>query len=667
MLTLASPLGNITGIGPTRANALAQAGFLRVGDLLLRMPAAYREPQKPTAVAALRPGIPACVRVVCQRAPSVSYGPRAVRVTGVMRDEAGSSITCCWYGQPYLARRIVKGETYCLFGRPVRRQGQLMLISPAFEDADAQGMLPVYEPVADMRGKTLRNLVRSALDALDDVRDAVPESLRANFDLPGMREALFHAHFPADAAACARALRRVAFENLALFLCSVQQNADKRPGVRIEAGAARLAPFTDALPYAMTGAQRRALADIAADMASGQAMARLVQGDVGCGKTAVAMAALYAAAQAGYQGALMAPTEVLALQHAREAEKVLAPLGVRVGLLTGGMKAAERRLMRGELASGACQVVVGTHALLSEGVEFAALGLVVVDEQHRFGVRQRETLVEGGCGTHMLVLSATPIPRTLALALRGDLKVSLIDEMPPGRGSTRTARVSEAKIPGMLGFLAKIIAEGRQVFAVCPRITEDAEGEAASVEETARLYEASLPGARIGVVHGKMKSAACAAAIDAFRMRQTDVLVATTVIEVGVHLPNALVMVIHDAPSFGLSTLHQLRGRVGRGADDAHCFLLGDEDGELEAFARERDGFAIAQMDLERRGPGELYGVKQHGTTGLPVDGGVLALAAQPEMLDAAQRLAEAWRRENDVEALARARHAFGQGGYAIH
>ena len=440
-----------------------------------------------------------------------------------------------------------------------------------------------------------------------------------------------NAHFPDSPEALEAARRRLAFEELLLYQAALSLfRRTGRRGVSMAFDDNALEAFWAALPFAPTGAQRRVLGEVAADLRSERAMARMVQGDVGSGKTAIAFAAMALSHAAGWQSALMAPTEVLARQHYEAAKKLLEPLGLRCGLLVGSLTPKQHRLAHEAIAAGEWDAVIGTHALITEGVEYPHLGLVVTDEQHRFGVRQRTMLSDKGDAPNVLVMSATPIPRTLSLILYGDLDISIVDELPPGRTPVATRIVPEAKREGLYRFLREQVAQGRQAYVVCPLVEESEAVEALPAEAVYEdLRTNRLPDLRIELVHGRMKSADKDAALKRFRTGEADILVSTTVIEVGVNVPNATVMVIENAERFGLAQLHQLRGRVGRGAHESWCFLMAEPNARLKFLASTTDGFRIAQKDMELRGPGELFGTRQSGT----LTAGIGSLAADAELL----------------------------------
>ena len=461
--------------------------------------------------------------------------------------------------------------------------------------------------------------------------DELPEALRRRYGLCERNFAMRNAHFPDSREALEAARRRIAFEELLLYQIALRlfRSTGKR-GVKIDFDDGEIEAFWGCLPFSPTNAQRRVLDEVAADLRSEKAMARMVQGDVGSGKTAIAFAAIALAHAGGWQSALMAPTEVLARQHYEAARKLLEPLGMKVGLLVGSLTQKQHRLAHEAIASGEWDVAIGTHALITEGVAYKHLGLVVTDEQHRFGVRQRTSLSEKGDAPNVLVMSATPIPRTLSLILYGDLDISIVDELPPGRTPVATRIVPESKRPGLYDFLRKEVAKGRQAYFVCPLVEESEAVEALPAEVVYEdLRTNRLPELNIELVHGRMKAADKDAALERFRTGQADILVSTTVIVVGVNVPNATVMVIENAERFGLAQLHQLRGRVGRGSEASWCFLMSEPTARLRFLTSTTDGFLIAQKDMELRGPGELFGTRQSGT----LTAGIGALAGNTELL----------------------------------
>ena len=646
----------IKGIGEARARSMGKLGIHDLAGLVSYFPRAYEDRTRICPIDQLTDGESVCVRAMVAETPTLSRirgGQEIVKVRAV--DETGA-LHITFFHSSYVRLTLKRGQFYIFYGR-VSVQGRLRsMVNPIFEAGYEPSrftgrIVPIYRLKAGLSQRTVMQCVRSALDfCADSLPDYLPAGVALDNGLATARYAYENIHFPKDAAALAIARRRLVFEELFVLVCALgmirggRQKAAGTPLARAE-----LSDFTASLPFTPTGAQLRAINEAAEDMCSGRAMNRLVQGDVGSGKTLVAAACVWYAAQSGAQSAFMAPTEILAEQHFATLSGFLEPFGIRVAKLTGSMRAKERREVLAGLASGETGLCVGTHALLSEDVEFKNLALVVTDEQHRFGVEQRAALVGKGTRPHLLVMSATPIPRTLALIIYGDLDVSVIDELPPGRQKVGTFAVDESYRARLNGFIEKLAHEGRQVFVVCPRIEENEEGADGikSAEEHAEALRAALPDLKIACIHGKMKAKEKDEIMSAFARGETDVLVSTTVIEVGVDVPNAALMVIENADRFGLSQLHQLRGRVGRGQHKSWCILVSDAKGEeararLSAMVHISDGFKIAEEDLRMRGPGDFFGSRQHGLPELHI----ADLGADMDVLrrakDAAERLLQA-------------------------
>ena len=624
-------LSGIKGIGPSRLKALNAAGIYTVRDLVMFLPRDYRDLTQTVPLGAIRAGDTAAVRV--QVAGDVSeQRARRLLITRVYVTDGTDTLPVVWYNQPWLKNNLEKGRELLLYGKFEVRRGYLQLTSPTIEQAE--GLIPVYRLISGIPQKMLRQIMEKALAAYEGQwPDELPESLRRRYGLCERNFAMRNAHFPDSREGLEAARRRIAFEELLLYqvaLALVRSGARAEEGVQMVFPADAADAFWQALPFPPTGAQRRVLDEVAADLRAPGAMARLVQGDVGCGKTAIAFGAITLAHRAGFQSALMAPTEVLAQQHFESAKILLEPLGMRVGLLTGSLTQKGHRLAHEAIAAGDWDVVIGTHALISEKVVYQNLGLVVTDEQHRFGVRQRSMLGEKGARPNVLVMSATPIPRTLSLILYGDLDISIVDELPPGRKAVKTRIVPAAKRADMYAFLRGEVQKGRQIYVVCPLVEESEAVDALPAEQVyEELRTGPLADLRVALVHGRMKAQDKDEVLEAFRKGETDVLVSTTVIEVGVNVPNATVMVIENAERFGLAQLHQLRGRVGRGAHESWCFLMAEPNERLRLLTQTGDGFVIAQKDMEIRGPGELFGYRQSG----PVSAGLGALSGNSELL----------------------------------
>ncbi len=609
------PLTAVKGIGPKRAEQFCAVGVRSVRDLLCRLPRDYLDYSKATPVCSLKDGTCAAVQVRVGGAPRFYRAGGKTIVSASAQDETGT-VSLKWFNQPYRSAQVKPGETVYACGRVSRAKG-LTLINPTISAA-LPGILPVYATVRGLNQRAWRESEAAALESVwDGIGETLPQSLTERFGLVPFPLALRHAHFPYSNEAKGLARKRLDFENALLYLLAVElQRADRfrRNGFSFDCTGVP-ERFASKLPFSLTNAQRRAMKEISDDMQKPVPMNRLLQGDVGSGKTAVALYALCVAAANGRQGALLAPTEILAEQHMRQLRQIFGDAAV---LLTGGMKKSARDAAKARIADGTALCVVGTHALLSEDVRFSDLGCVVTDEQHRFGVRQRAAMLGKGVRPDMLVMSATPIPRTLALLLYGDLDVSVLDELPPGRKPVKTSVIPAAKRNDMYAYIAREAKAGAQAYVVCPLIEESELIGAPSVESLCRELKKKMPGVRVAGLHGRMRAPEKEAVMRSFRDGETDVLVTTTVVEVGVHVPNARVMVIEGAERFGLSQLHQLRGRVGRSDRQAYCFLLSASEDETEtarmrALAETNDGFAIAQKDLDLRGPGDFMGVRQHG------------------------------------------------------
>jgi ATP-dependent DNA helicase RecG len=560
------------------------------------------------------------------------FGRRPQRVIAQLADDTGSA-EAVWFGRRYVERRLRQGDEIVVSGKVTQRGWRPQFTSPEFSSAGHESVhtarvVPVYHLAAGVTQKRLRELLARILEvALPAVDDPLTDDERG--PLPGLTDALRTAHFPEEAADVAEALDRLAFDELMalqISLAQARQARDQLAAPRIAVSAAELAEIVAALPFTLTGDQAAAVSAIGSDLASKRPMRRLLQGDVGSGKTAVAAVALASAVKAGWQAALMAPTEILARQHHAGLTPLLDGLGVRAEFLSGSLTPARKREIHDAIGEGIAEVVIGTHAVISEAVDFPRLALAIVDEQHRFGVGQRAALqAKGSDGEpHLLALTATPIPRTLALTVYGDLSISTIRELPPGRQPIRTEIRDRRALPKIEAFLATEAAEGRQSFVVVPLVMESDALQAASAEAEAERLQAALPELRVGLVHGQQRPELRDATMTAFASGEMDVLVATTVIEVGIDVPNASVMLIEDAERFGLAQLHQLRGRVGRGSDRSYCILLSDATEpvaheRLEVVRGSQDGFEIAEADLRLRGAGNLLGTRQSGLPPLRV------------------------------------------------
>lgn len=610
-------LSEIKGFGPKRLEALEKRGILSAMDLIERLPTGYRDTTHPLSPAQMTEGTTACFEGFITGKPMLHRVRGMQWVSASVADEYGK-IRCMWFNQSWMKDRLFDTQHVTLYGRAVRKKTGVFVINPTLEAAGS--INPVYASVPGIGQKVLRDAVRLLLDEYCEP-DILPSSFVLRHNLMDRRAALEEAHFPTSFEALSRAKERLAFEELLLFQAGIAGAAGmRREAQPLEVKDRWIEEFFETLPFPPTDAQRRVALEIAQDLKKNQAMARMVQGDVGCGKTMIAFCALYLCVRAGGQGALMAPTEILAAQHFASAVEMLAPLGITCGLVTGHMTSGERRRAREAIASGEWRVIIGTHALISEGLEFENLHLVITDEQHRFGVRQRTMLEGKGYSPHVMVMSATPIPRSLSLVLYGDLDLSIVDELPPGRTPVRTRIVPEDKRDGLYQFIRAQAAEGFQTYVVCPLVGEDAQDDpdvrsAAQVQR--ELLEALAP-LRVGLVHGRMNKREKEEVLSRFYAGEIEVLVATTVIEVGVNVPRATVMVIEGAERFGLAQLHQLRGRVGRGSQESWCFMMAEPNERLKTLVATNDGFEVARKDLELRGAGEFFGTRQHGEPEMP-------------------------------------------------
>ncbi len=644
---LRQPLTALPKLGPKRAQQLEKLGLRTVGDLLTLFPRDYEDRRTLRAIRDLQDGETVCVRGIIATPPTHSRLPGGRDLCRFRVFDATGQLNITYFNAPYL--RLEKGDTYIFFGKVEKQGSRAGMVNPVREDADAMDkpgrLIPIYPATAGITQAMLRAWIGAALDLANGAfPEPLPPEIRSRYALCDAAAAFQKIHRPETPKDVHQARRRLIFEELFILSCGLQQRK-----LQLRTPAKRpmqpLPPenFFAVLPFAPTGAQRRAVADIFADLCSGSRMNRLLQGDVGSGKTLVAAAAAWLTAKNGRQTAIMAPTELLARQHKATLERLFAPLGLRVELLVSALPASEKRRVKEAVAAGAVDVLCGTHALLQGDVTFADAGLFVVDEQHRFGVEQRATLGKKGDDAHLLVMSATPIPRTLSLVLYGDLDISRLDELPPGRTPIRTMVAGEEKRAGMLGFLQKQVDEGGQAYVVCPLIEENEDGGKRAATAYAQALQRALPRCKIGLMHGKLKAAEKTAVMEQFASGQLDILVSTTVVEVGVDVPNASVMVIENAEQFGLSQLHQLRGRVGRGTRQSWCVLMRGGGGEvakerLEILVSTTDGFLIAEEDLKLRGPGGFLSREQHGIVRFAVSD----LAKDAAIFSAAREAAEA-------------------------
>lgn len=609
-------LKDLRGIGQKRLNILLENEIETPADLLRHFPQSYIDSTFSTAIENIAAGSMVCVDVRFTSKPSLQYIRGLSIVRAQAQDDSGS-IRIVWFNQPWNKGNYKEGDSALLYGRVDFVKGQLTLSNPKV--IKNRGIVPQYASIGNISGSLIASLVGQLLPHIKALYpETLTQRLLSVWELCDIQTALREVHLPQSTQSLLIAKKRIAFENLLMYqlaLRSLRGNDSK--GIVLQEKSNVTQYFWLETGFEPTGAQKRVLAEILRDLSGGRAMRRLVQGDVGCGKTAIAFAAVAVLAQNAYQTALMVPTEILARQHFKSAQDLLEPLGIRIGLLLGGMRAAPRAEALRHIAEGTWDLVIGTHALFSEGVKYKDLGLVITDEQHRFGVRQRQKLSNKALGeqpAHVLVMSATPIPRTLALILYGDLDVSVVDELPPGRQAVKTRIVAEDKRLEMYRFIRQKVSEDQQAYLVCPLVQESEQIEAKDAQAMyENLRKGPLKGLKIGLTWGTQPACEKEEAINLFSRGEIDVLVATTVIEVGVNVPRATVMVIENADRFGLSQLHQLRGRVGRGAQESWCFLMGEANERLKILCSTSDGFEVAQKDMELRGPGEFLGTRQHG------------------------------------------------------
>ena len=616
----------LKGVGKARAELFASMGITTLYDLISYFPRTYEDRSRIVPISELQVDEPACFRAFVTSNPRTHHIRKGLDLTKLTVADDTARLNLTFFNQTYVAENLEYSREYYFYGTLNGDYMGYQVTNPIFEPVEKPGVLtrrimPIYPLTAGMSNGLMSRSVQQALEAcLEELPELLPGELRARYGLCDAVTAYRNIHMPESFEALDRARHRLVFEEFFIFSVGLALLRSRRTQkVREPWKELDLTPFLEALPYKLTNAQKRAVAEIVGDLESGSVMNRLVQGDVGSGKTVVAAAAAWLAAKNGVQAAMMAPTEILAEQHARSLKQLMEPLGVRTALLTGSMTAAQKKAARQEIAEHRVDFIIGTHALIAEATDFSNLGLVIADEQHRFGVAQRSALAEKGQDPHILVMSATPIPRTLALILYGDLDISVIDELPPGRQRIDTFLVGEDKRARINAFIRKQVAEGHQCYIVCPSIEEGEDESLRSAEVWAEtLQKAVFPDLRVALVHGKMKPAQKDETMRAFARGEYNILVATTVIEVGVDVPNATLMVIENADRFGLSQLHQLRGRVGRGDAKSYCILFSSNRNpetlqRLKALCKTNDGFEISREDLALRGPGDFFGTRQHG------------------------------------------------------
>lgn len=633
---MSKSISELSGVGEKRAQALQSAGIFTVTDLLEYFPRDYDDRSNVKTIAELLPDAVNTIRGIVEFSPECVTLKQFTITKIKIKDHTGT-LEIIWFNQPYLKKTFKQGVEYIFTGK-VREVGNfLQMQSPDYETAgevELSGgrIVPVYTTPKLYSQKTFRALVHQALGASTEqeskdggaFEETLYAELREKYNLCNRETAVRNIHFPQSDELFLQARRRLVFEELfsmQIALFHMKDAVKSQTGITF--ANTDYAPLLNKLPFSPTDAQAHVLADIASDIAGGTRMNRLVQGDVGSGKTAVAFAAAYLAAKNGYQTALMAPTEVLATQHFSACKKLFAPLGFETALLIGSLNAKAKREAQAKIEDGTATIIIGTHALIQESVTFSRLGLCITDEQHRFGVNQRLTLAQKGEAPHILVMTATPIPRTLGLILYGDLDISIIDELPPGRQEIKTYCVNSKYRERINNFINKETAQNRQTYVICPAIQESEttatpKTELQNVTKYTQELAEALPNVKIACLHGRMKPAEKQQTMDAFKSGEIDVIVATTVIEVGVHVENATLIIIENAERFGLSQLHQLRGRVGRGTQQSYCVLITDSKNEqtairMKAMTQTTDGFRLAELDLEQRGAGDFFGTRQHG------------------------------------------------------
>ena len=627
-MTNGQPLTDLKGVGEKTGKLFERLGIRTVRDLLSYYPRDYQAYERPVPIGQLKEQRIMSVESALATSADLLRFNRMQLVSAQIRDLTGS-LQLAWYNMPYMRSHLKTGEMYVFRGRVAKKRGRLVMeqpevFTPEAYEALEDSLQPVYGQTRGAGNKAIVKMVRQALEVRQMEREYMPGDIRRRQELAEINYALERIHFPADRAELLFARKRLVFDEFFLFLTGVKRLKEHRENkassyiIRETALAVRL---KESLPYRLTRAQEQAFADVCRDMGGGFVMNRLIQGDVGSGKTIVAVLALLAAAENGFQGALMAPTEVLARQHFESITKLFADCGIekRLALVTGSMTAKEKREAYAAIASHEADIVIGTHALIQEKVVYDKLALVITDEQHRFGVGQRELLGGKGDSPHVLVMSATPIPRTLAIILYGDLDISVIDELPAGRRAIKNCVVDPGWRPKAYAFIENQVAQGRQAYVICPMVEASEMIEAENVVDYTKSLRKELSDfIRVEYLHGKMKAKDKNRIMEEFAAGEIQVLVSTTVIEVGVNVPNATVMMIENAERFGLAQLHQLRGRVGRGADQSYCIMInGSGDGDaakrLDILNKSNDGFFIASEDLRLRGPGDIFGLRQSG------------------------------------------------------
>ena len=614
MTSLNSSTTCLKGVGAKKAEKLERLGIKTLGDVLYHFPRDYEDRRYPVPISQLEVGR---VQLVCGFVKDIYKSPyrRGKQLTKITITDGESQMGIVYFNAPYVANNLQRGEEYYFYGRVSENRGAKQMAHPEFAKG-VEGIIPVYPLTKGITQGDIRKYQREAIKYVDEVTDFMPPSIIREKDLCPIKEAMVNIHFPEDEGALNEARKRIIYDEL--FLMQIGLLMMKKGGGEGSSFPASTDDFVNSLPYDLTGAQKRAVSEIERDMESHMAMNRLLQGDVGSGKTAVAETAMYKAVKSGAQAAFMAPTDLLVKQHYENMSRDFEKHGISVGCLTGHMKTSEKNEVLEKLADGTIEIVVGTHALIQDGVEFENLGLVITDEQHRFGVNQRMNLKSKGSSPDILVMTATPIPRTLAVVIYGDMDVSVIDELPPGRQPIITKYYGEERRRAIYERLNSQLDAGRQVYVVCPLIDESESIDARSATEVYEELQKLYRGRRVALLHGEMKQEEKDHVMNRFGAGEIDVLVSTVVIEVGIDVSNATVMIIENAERFGLAQMHQLRGRVGRGSEQSYCMLILGSKGEIaleraKVLSESTDGFYISERDLDLRGPGEVFGTRQHG------------------------------------------------------
>ena len=624
MARLTDPITVLKGVGPTKAKQFAQLNIFTLGDLICHFPRGYEDRTRLVTIDQLEVDQPACFKAMVMNHPRTHHIRSGLDLTKVQVADYTGRLNLTFFNRKFAMDQLQYGQEYIFYGTVSGDYMGYSMTNPTFEGLNStpvvtRRVLPIYPLTAGLTNAAMLKAVQQALAICDPPEEILPEQVREQFGILPAQRAYYAIHEPGSMEEAELAKKRLIFEEFFVFSAGLALMRASRDGKKVAPYTQLdLSEFHHALPFTLTGAQNRAISDMCKDLSCGTPMNRLVQGDVGSGKTMVAAAAAYLAVKNGFQAALMAPTEILAEQHYASLTKLLQPLGIKTALLTGSLTPKNKNLVREAIENGDVDLVIGTHALVSDSTVFKNLGLVIADEQHRFGVGQRAKLSAKGADPHLLVMSATPIPRTLALLMYGDLEVSILDELPPGREPVDTFLVGESYRARINAFIRKQVEEGHQVFVVCPAVEENEDLDIKAATLWSETLQAVFPNLKIMLLHGQMKGAEKEAAMAAFARQEADVLVATTVIEVGVDVPNATLMIIEDADRFGLSQLHQLRGRVGRGKAKSYCILTSHNKNQetlqrLKALCKTTDGFKIAEEDLKLRGPGDFFGARQSG------------------------------------------------------